>query len=373
MTPNGKGLPKFVTKKWIEVYDQLGGNYNANKDIRIKTSLLRSDLCDFSDVYIVVKWSVTVDGTADVNKRNKIVAFKNNALFINCISKINGVQIDNAEDLDLVMPMYNLIEYSKNCRKTTGSSWNYYRDEPSNALSSDSESLKYKTRITEKSPDNNHVLENVEFIVPLKHLSNFWRSLDMPLINCEIELILTWPKSCVLDDMTRKNANPWANPPVVAILAPSGAEFQITDTKLYVPVVTLSKENDKKLLGQLKSGFQRTVKWNKYRSQMTIQPQNNNLNYLTDPTFPKVNRLFVLSFERNAEGDHRNSFSRYYIPNIEIKHFHVLIDGKSFVDLPVKMKKKHSRKLLSWVEIIATQPVIYWILFISKKITNTFI
>ena len=131
-----------------------------------------------------------------------------------------------------------------------------------------------------------------------------------------------------------------------AIVAPTGLEFQITDTKLYVPVVTLSTKNDKKLLEQLKSGFKRTVKWNKYRSQMTIQSNNNNLNYLIDPTFTKVNRLFVLSFERNAEGDHRDSFSHYYVPNAEIKNFDVLIDGKSFFDLPIKMKKKDTKKLL---------------------------
>ena len=139
------------------------------------------------------------------------------------------------------------------------------------------------------------------------------------MIYCEIELILTWSKNCVLADMTAVS-----NPP-------TGLEFQITDKKLYIPVVTLSKENDKKLLEPLISGFKRTLKWNKYRSQMTIQPQNNNLNYLTDPTFTKVNRLFVLSFVRNSEGDHRDSFSHYYIPNIEIKDFIVLIDGKVFL------------------------------------------
>ena len=133
-----KDLLRFVTKKWIEVYDQSGGNYNVNKEIRIKTSMLRSDLCDFSDVYIVVKGTITVTNP-DNAKRNKSVAFQNNAPFLNCISKINGIKIDNAEDLDVKMPMYNLIEYSKNHRKTTGSLWNYYRDEPSDTLSSDLE------------------------------------------------------------------------------------------------------------------------------------------------------------------------------------------------------------------------------------------
>ena len=109
--------------------------------------MLKSDLCNFSDAYIVIKGDITV-GASNNAKRNKAVTFKNNAPFINCISKINGVKIDNAEDLDVVMPMYNLLEYSKNYRKTTGSLWNYYRDEPSNPLSSNSESFKYKTSIT---------------------------------------------------------------------------------------------------------------------------------------------------------------------------------------------------------------------------------
>ena len=252
-TSDYKDLPRFVTRKWIEVYDQSEKNYNPNKEIRIKTSLLRSDLCDFSDAYIVIEGNIIVTNPENA-KRNKAVAFKNNAPFINCISKINGVKIDNAEDLDVTMPNYNLLEYSKNYKKTTGSLWNYYRDEPSDPLSSNSESFKYKTSITgntynvgagEAGYDANKVGKNeTEVVIPLKHLSNFWRSLNIPLINCEVELILTWSKNCVLADMTRRNAQ-GDNP---AIVAPTGLEFKITDTKLYVPVVTLSKENDTKLL-----------------------------------------------------------------------------------------------------------------------------
>ena len=113
--------------------------------------MLRSDLCDFSDAYIVVKGDITLtktNGRGIIDIRNRFLAFKNNAPFTNCISKINNVLIDNAEDLDIVMPMYNLLEYSKNYRKTTGILWNYYRDEPSNPLSSSSESFKYKASIT---------------------------------------------------------------------------------------------------------------------------------------------------------------------------------------------------------------------------------
>ena len=136
--------------------------------------------------------------------------------------------------------------------------------------------------------------------------------------------------------MTRRNAQ-GDNPAIVPL---AEITFETTDTKLYVPVVTLSKENDIKLLEQLKSGFKWTIKWNKYRSQMTIQPQNNNLNYLFDPTFANVNGLFVLSFSRNNAGDRRDSFSHYYVPNVKIKDFSVLIDEKSFFDLPVKNEEE---------------------------------
>ena len=348
-TLHDKELPRFVTKKWIEVYDQSERNYSSNKEIRIKTSILRSDLCDFSDAYIVVEGDITLDGDNNANKRNKNLAFKNNAPFINCISKINGVKIDNAEDLDVVMPMYNLLEYSKNYRKTTGSLWNYYRDEPSDPLSSNSEYFKYETSIVGKAPEDNDSLTNAKVVIPLKHLSNFLRALNIHinirLINCEVELILNWSKNCVLADMTRRNAQ--GNNP--SIVPPAEITFQITDTKLYVPVVTLSKENDIKLLEQLKSGFKRTIKWNKYRSQMTIQPQNNNLNYLIDLTFTNVNRLFVLSFQRIAgenstTKDYRDSFS-YYYENVRIKDFNVLIDGKDFFDLPVNNEEEAYEKI----------------------------
>ena len=185
-TSDDKDLPRFVTKKWIEVYDQSEGNYNVNKEIRIKTSMLRSDLCDFNDAYIVVKVNITLKGDNNASKRNKNLAFKNNVLFINCISKINGVKIDNAEDLDVVMPMYNLLEYSKNYKKTTESLWNYYRDEPSNPLFFNSESFKYKTNIVEETPEDNDSLTNSKVVIPLKHLSNFWKSLNILLINCEV-------------------------------------------------------------------------------------------------------------------------------------------------------------------------------------------
>ena len=237
-------------------------------------------------------------------------------------------------------------------KKTTGSLRNYYRDEPSDPLSSDSESFKNKTSIQgntynigdgETGYDANKVGKNeIEVVIPLKHLRNFWRSLNIPLINCELELILTWSKNCVLADITVRAAQ-GGNP---AIVVPLGLEFQITDTKLYVPVVTLSKENDTKHLEQLKTGFKRTIKWNKCRSQMTVQLQNNNLNYLIDPTFTNVNRLFVLSFARIVLDDNRDSISNYYVPDVEIKEINVLIDGKTFFDLPVQNEEEAYEKII---------------------------
>ena len=269
ITPDDKGLPRFVTKKWIELYDQTGGSYNVNKEIRIKTPMLRSDLCDFRDVYIVVKGTITTEQNTNINNdgHNKPFVFKNNAPFISCILKINSVLIDNAEDLDFVMPMYNLIEYKKNYRKTTGSLWNYYRDEPDNDEIRDSKSFKYRTSITGNTPNDSDTITGAEIVITLKHMSDFRKSFKIPLINCEVSLTLIWSKNRVLAHSTVVLTAQGNNP---AIINPKDSKFQ--RTKLYVPVVTLSKENDKKLLEQLKSGLKGTVKWKKYKSQITIQP-----------------------------------------------------------------------------------------------------
>ena len=186
----------------------------------------------------------------------------------------------------------------------------------------------------------------LKVVVPLRHLSNFWRHLNIPLINCEVELILTWFKNCVLIGKSTREADYNAYPNVYEIDSPENAIFKITDTKLFVPVVTLSKEDDIKLLEQLKSGFKRTIKWNKCRSKMTIQPQNNDLNYLIDPIFMNVNRLFVLSFPRNNNTDSRYYFSNYYVPKVRVNNFNVLIDRKSFFDLSVKNEEEAYEKII---------------------------
>ena len=237
-----------------------------------------------------------------------------------------------------------MIEYSKNYRKTTGSLWNYYRDEPNSGAKrninysiKDSKPFNYKTSMTGKLEGSNVEKDDVEIVVPLKYLSIFWRTLDIPLINCEVSLTLTWFENCVITSKATGEADPDADPVVTGINNPTNATFKIKDTKLYVPAVTLSAENDNKLFEQLKTGFKKTFTWSKYRSAMSNQTNNNSLNYLIDPTFTNVNILFVLSFENEND---RTYFSKYYVPKVEIKDFNVLIDGKSFFEIPVKNKEE---------------------------------
>ena len=195
---------KFRTRNWVEINDESRGNY-ANSDIGFKTTILKSNLCDYANSCILVKGTITITGEGDnaaaerADERNKGVTFKNCAPFTKCISRIN-TDIDNAQDIDIVMPIYNLIEYSDNYSKTSGSLWQYYKDDPNDNLAN-SESFKSKVKITGKIPNNGNT-KDVEIIVPPKYLSNFWRTLEMLLINCEVNLILTWSKDCVITNST---------------------------------------------------------------------------------------------------------------------------------------------------------------------------
>ena len=163
----------------------------------------------------------------------------------------------------------------------------------------------YKTSITGKLEGSNVEKYDFEIAVPLKLLSNFWGTLNIPLINYEVSLTLTWSENCVITSKSAREADTDADPAVAGINNPTNAVFKIIDCKLYVSVVTLSAENNTKLLEQLKTGFKRTITWNKYRSEMSNHTKNNNLNYLIDPTFTNANRLSVLSFENE---DDRTSF-----------------------------------------------------------------
>ena len=219
---------KSKTKNWVEINDESRETYSVNSEIKFKTTMLKFSLCDYSDAYILVKGTITVNNTlvadADANNTNKKVIFKNCAPFTNYISEINNTQVDNAKDLDIVIPMYNLIEYSDNYSKTSGSLWQYCKDIPAvdnthailnftdNNLT---DSFNCKVKITGQTGDDG--TKNVEIMVPLSYLSVFWRSLELHLINCEVNLILAWSANCVIVFTNVTNQN---------------ATFAITDTKL---------------------------------------------------------------------------------------------------------------------------------------------
>ena len=346
-------LSKFVTREYVEV-NSLLNTYNENKSIRFKTPMLKSNLCDYSDAYILVKGTITVNGVVngaenDIARRNRPLILKNNTPFVSCITRINGELIENADDLDIVMPMYNLLEYSKNYRKTIGSLYNYYRDELSGDTNSNnfpnrnvanSETFKYKNKIIGNTNNvtaggNELGTKKIELAIPLKYLGNFWRALNIPLISCEVFLELKWNKNCVI---TSKEQRQVGNR--------TGATLDITDCKLYVPIVTLSKYDEIKLLTNLKSEFKREIIWNKYRSQMTTEAVNNNLNILVDPTFTNVNRLFVQSFAIDDDNYNRQSYCEFYLPKVMVKDYNVIFDKLAFFDLPIKTEEEADEKII---------------------------
>ena len=244
-------------------------------------------MCDYSGAYILVT------GNIQNKPANSVVAFKNCAPFRTCDVTINDEHVEKAEDLDIVMPMYNLLEYSDNYQNSTGSLYQFKRDEPpdDNAkVRNATSSSVYKSKLI-KGTDNNNV-NKVKLVVPLKDESNFFRSLEMPLVNCKIDLELTWHKDCMISSV-----NAAANQVV---------SFMITDTKLYVPVVTLSTKDNTNLTKQLNEGFKRTIYWNQYVSKPfpeTPHKKTGITRFDLDAAFQGVKRIFVLAFNNTPEDE----------------------------------------------------------------------
>ena len=235
--------------------------------------------------------------------------------------------------------------------------YNYYRDELSddaddnnfdNIKVVNSNTFKYKNKIIGNTYNvnagaqghdvNKNGTQEVELAIPLKYLGYFWRALNIPLISCEVSLELKWDKNCIITSLEQKDIGGGNRDN-----APTGATLAIKDCKLYIPAVTLSKDDEIKLLNNLKSGFKREIIWNKYRSQLTTEAVNNNLNILIDPTFTNVNRLFILVYQ-NA--DDRQSFSQFYLPNVMVKDYNVIIDKLAFFDLPIKTEEEAYEKII---------------------------
>ena len=264
---------KFATRKWYVIERESKGKYSHHDPIKFLTNSIESSLCDYSDAYILVTENIAVTRTiAAVTGNNPVpkkvkqplteaaqVAFKNRAPFEKFSTEIYGTLVDEANFINVTMPMYNLIEYSDNYFDSSGSLWGFKRDEIDNAdVTNDinAPSFKYETNLIANT-EADGTKKGVKIVVPLKYLNNFWRSLEMPLINCKVELSLRWIENCVLT-----TAAVGANADDTCA---DSATFKITDAKLYVPIVTLSAEDNAKLSKLLSEGFKRSVYWEKYK------------------------------------------------------------------------------------------------------------
>ena len=234
------------------------------------------------------------------------------------------------------MPMYNLIEYSDNYQDSSATLYQYKRndlpedDAVADLTADNSSSFKYKVILLGNPVlDGNITKRSVKVVVPLKYLSNFFRSLEMPLINCKIKLNLTWKKECVLSNQD------------------GAAVFIINDTKMYVPVVTLSKEDNKDFIEKQNKGFQRSIYWHEYKKKEINENADANVfNYINlDLSFQGVNRLFVMAYNRENGQPTRNGQQKYYLPRIDLEKYNVVIDGRNFYDNPIESDIEKHREL----------------------------
>ena len=295
---------KFATKKWyiIDIDSESKGNYLLDNEVKFLTSSLESSLCDYSDACILVTGNIT----ATPNNAVTQVVFKNCAPFEKCRTEINETFVDEADFINITMPMYNLIEYSDNYSDTSGSLWQFKRDEiegnvdltvDDNHIPNNSSSFKYKASFIRNR-------NCVKIVAPLKYLSNFWRSLEMPLISCKFKLSLKWYENYIL------------------FSAGTAVTFAITDTKLYVPVVTLKINDNAKLSKLLSAAFKRSVYWNKYK--ITFEDYDNEyIRERLDTSFQGVNKLLVLAYARGDNVANENSYRRYFILRFEIKNYNI--------------------------------------------------
>ena len=237
------------------------------------------------------------------------VAFKNCAPFKDCRTEINDTFVDYADFINITMPMYNLIEYSDNYSDTSGSLWDFKRDEIVNNTivtnDNNASSFKYKAILIGNTETNEQMKTNgkgVKIAVPVKYLSNFWRSLEIPLINCKVEISLNWIENCVLT-----TAEVGANADTTGV---NSATFKITDVKLYLPVVTLSVGDNLKLTKQSDKGFKRSAYWKEYKviDNKKVEITNANdeepMRELLSSSYQGVKILFALAYDNTAGDNH---------------------------------------------------------------------
>ena len=296
---------KFATKKWYFIDSQTTkGKYKQGDTINFETETIKSSLCDYSGVFILVTGNITVAANNDAD-----VAYKNCAPFSTCTTKINDIFVDEANHIYIAMPMYNLIEYGNNYSDTSGSLWQFKRDElPADNVDltiNNSQSFKYEADAVNNT---NSFVKEAKIVVPLKYLSNIRRSLEMPLINYKVYLELNWIENCILSS------------------AGDTAKFAITDTKLHVPIVTLSTKDSANLAKQLNEGSKRSVYSNSYlKKPAKVIEQGKNLYELLNASFQGVKRLFALAYfiasSDNADQEAGiKDNKKHFLPRGEIKN-----------------------------------------------------
>ena len=332
---------KFATKKCYIIDSESKGNYSHENPIKFLTKSIEPSLCDYSDSYILFRGDIAVKkrnnndtNDIDITQATQVV-FKNCGPFKDCRTEINDTFADYSNFINITISMYNLIEYSDNYSDTSRSLWNFKTDEIINNadVTNDNNvpSFKYKANLIGNT-GNNGRKNGLKIVVPLKYLSNFWRSLEMPLINCKIELSLMWIENYLL------TINPNANNNI------NKATLTITDEKRYVPIVTLKTEDNAKLSKLLREGFKRSIYWNKYQVipnkiiNITINGGEHHLRELLDSNYQGVKRLFVVAYNNSADNDGKvfvNSFKKYFLPRVKIENYNIEIDGGSFYDQPI--------------------------------------
>ena len=347
LNDSNKESSKFTTRKLFIINDQNNVQYGRGNEndltIKFEIKVIEPNLCDYSDAHILVAGDIKV---ADVAAHTN-VSFKNCAPFTRCVTHINDEHVETAKNLDIIMPMYNLIEYSDNYGDSSGSLYQFKRDEspmnddknPLNFALDNSTSFKYKASLLKKGDDadgNDRSSKNAKIVVPVKYLSNFSRSIEVPLINCKIHLELNWNNNVVMYGADTYAGGDNANV--------RDTTFKITSTKLYVPIVTLSTKDNVNLTKQLNEGFKKSVYWNEYKSKTeTTNLDNDNITrFPLDASFQGVNRLFVLAFNNTTQNVANNPFNntanraqrdshrKFFLPRVDITNYNVLINGRNF-------------------------------------------
>ena len=252
---------------------------------------------------------------------NTKVAFKSCAPFKDCRTEINDTFVDYADFINITMPMYNLIEYSDSYSNTSGSLWNFKRDKiigNINLTHNNSSSFKYNSSLVgDTVADGGEKKENVKIAVPLKYLSSFWRSLEMSIVNCKVEISSKCTENCILSN------------------SGTAVTFKITDAKLYIPVLTLKTEDNTKLSKSLSEGFKRPIYWNEYKIiPEKIYAANENIRILIDSSWQGINRLFVIAYLHDTASTAKSN-RKYFLPRIKIKNYNIEIDDRNFYDQPM--------------------------------------